>query len=910
MRRTLCRAAALFGLVLGSVALAQPPMAYLPQPRITSAFPCGAKAGSAVDVIVNGTDLDDAEELLFSHPGITAAVIHPPEPKDPKADPKKAPPTMGKRKGPPAAAVKFKVTVAADVPAGQYDVRVANRFGVSNPRAFVVGTLPEVDEIEPNDEALSPDPASALAGGMTVIPGRGGPKAQRIELGTTVNGVIGTPTDVDYTVFAGKAGQRVLASCLASSIDSRARPLVEIYDPTGRRLGLSRNYAGTDALADVTLPSDGDYYVRVSEFAYQQGGPDYFYRLTVGAGPWIDAVFPPVVNAGKPAQLTVFGRNLPGGKLVPGAQVEGRPVESVTVTVSPPTDPAARMKFAYRGRIAPPSGMLDALEFRLPGSNGVPVFFTDAKVCVEKDGGNDKPETAEAIPVPCEVAGRIDVRYDRDYYSFAAKKGDVFTIDLAADRIGGISDLYLRVRDEKNKDLAGELDDDIDSLHPTTFFTRSSDPPAYKFTAPADGKYLILVGSNDANVSFGPRCGYRLRVSVPAPDFRAVVMARGREMPTTLVALAEGEAAFDVFVHRTDGFTGPVTVTAENLPAGVTAKPALVGGGMRWGTLVLSTAAGAKEFTGPISVKCAATIAGKPVVREARPATITWGIPNQQGNNVPMVTRLDQQLVVAVRPDRACFRLAADLAAAKVKTKDKDGKDKEEAVAGPIYVKPGDKLTLPVKVTWQEKEARANPVNLFLEASQPNLQQAPLGTQGGGGNNNPSATIAKDKTEIPMIIDVRSGAAPGTYAVVLRGETQVQYVRDPAMKDKKAPVTTIAFAPPVEVTVLPTTLAKVTVQAPTALKPGGTGELVVKVDRQHDYAGEFKVTVVLPKDVKGVTAKDVTIPAGKDEVKVLLEAAKDAKPGGVPNVVVGVTATVHGKFPITTEAKVNLTVAK
>jgi hypothetical protein len=82
------------------------------------------------------------------------------------------------------------------------------------------------------------------------------------------------------------------------------------------------------------------------------------------------------------------------------------------------------------------------------------------------------------------------------------------------------------------------------------------------------------------------------------------------------------------------------------------------------------------------------------------------------------------------------------------------------------------------------------------------------------------------------------------------------------------------------------------------------------VDRQHDYAGEFKVTVTLPKDAKGVTAKDVTIPAGKDEAKVPVTAAKDTKPGGVQNVVVGVTATVYGKFPVTTETKVNLNVTK
>ena len=70
MRRTLLRAVALVGLLLGSTALAQQPQVLLPQPRIASAFPMGAKAGTTVEIIVNGTDLDDATGLLFSHPGL------------------------------------------------------------------------------------------------------------------------------------------------------------------------------------------------------------------------------------------------------------------------------------------------------------------------------------------------------------------------------------------------------------------------------------------------------------------------------------------------------------------------------------------------------------------------------------------------------------------------------------------------------------------------------------------------------------------------------------------------------------------------------------------------------------------------------------------------------------------------
>jgi hypothetical protein len=896
MRRTLSRAAALAGLVLGSAAIAQPPPNRLPEPRINSVFPCGAQAGTAVEVAVTGTDLDDANGLHFSHPGFTAEVI--PEPQEPKAkEPKKA--RRGQQQGGAPATVRFKVTVAGDVPLGQYDVRVVNRFGVSNPRAFVVGDRPEVEEQEPNDDALPPDPSAAAAGGPAVLPVKNVPRARRVEPGVTVNGVIGSPTDVDYFVFAGKAGQRMVISCLTSSIDSRARPLLELYDAAGRRLGLTRNYKDNDALLDITLPADGDYFVRVSEFAYQQGGPDYFYRLTVGGGPWIDAVHPPVVNPGEPARVTLYGRNLPGGRPVPGLQVDGRPVEELAVTVTPPSD---RGGIAFRGWVPPPVGLQDAFEYRLTGphgaSNAVPVFLTDATVVVEKEG-NDTPETAEPIPVPCEVAGRIDRRGDRDHYSFTAKRGDVFVIEAVAERNGSTADLFLRVKNDKGQDVSPELDDDNDPLHPVTYFSRSGDPPAFRFTAPADGRYLVLVGAHDAGVNHGVRCYYRLRVVPPRPDFRAVVMARSRDLPAAVTARPDGEVAYDVFVNRSDGFAEPVTVAAVDLPPGVTCKPCLVGSRMRWGTLVLSAAAGAKEFTGPITVTCTATIDGREVVREARPASITWGTP--PGQNTPTVTRLDRQLVLAVRPDRSAFRIAADLSAAKVQAKDK----KEEKAGGPIYLKPGDKLTVPLKVTWHAKDARPAPLAVQMEPTQPNPQQAPLTV-----NNNQPVQIAPDKSDGAVTIDVRPNAAPGTYAVALRGETQVPFARDPEQK-QRANVVAAAYAPPFEVTVLPVSLAKLSAQAAGPLKPGSTGELVVRVDRQFDYAGEFQVTVTLPKDAQGVAVKEeVTLPAGKDEVKVPVEVAKDARPGTLNNVVVKAVATVHGKFPVAHETKLNLTIAK
>ena len=99
--------------------------------------------------------------------------------------------------------------------------------------------------------------------------------------------------------------------------------------------------------------------------------------------------------------------------------------------------------------------------------------------------------------------------------------------------------------------------------------------------------------------------------------------------------------------------------------------------------------------------------------------------------------------------------------------------------------------------------------------------------------------------------------------------------------------------------------ADVTVTPPAnnQLKAGTTAELLVKVERQADYAGEFAVKVALPADVKGVTIKDAVVPAGKDEVKIPIEVAADVKDAAV-QLTLTATATVHGKFPGSHEVKV------
>ncbi|HLW65893.1 MAG TPA: PPC domain-containing protein [Gemmataceae bacterium] len=838
-------------------AVAQQNLPTLPQPRLQSVFPSGGKAGATVEVSFTGTDLEDPESLFFSHPGLKAEPIIPPPLPAPKVDPKQPAPKQP-MPAPKPVITKFKVTIAADTPLGMHDVRLVNKWGVSNPRPFVVGDLPEVNEVEPNNDVT---------------------QAQKVELNSVINGVINAPTDVDYFTFAGKKGQRVLLHVAASSIDSRAKPAVEVYDAAGNRLAFGRNYSEYDALADVPLPAEGSYFVRLFEFTHTAGNPDHFYRLTLTTGPWIDAMMPPMLEPGKATPVTIWGRNLPGGQADPAAVVDGRVLEKISVSITAPTDPAAQQKLSFSGHIPPVMSAQDGFEYRLKGpagmSNAYLLQFARAPIVLETEP-NDKPEAAQAINLPCEVAGRIDKRDDRDWYSFTAKKGDTYFIDLFAERLGSPGDFYFTIKpaDPKSNVMA-EMDDNAEQLHPQQFYTRSSDPQPYKFDAPQDGKYLVMVSARDAGTDFGPRNVYRLRITPAKPDYRLIVMPMSPHQPEAAILRSNGEEGFDVFVWRLDGFDAPITLSVDGLPAGVTCAPQQIGSTQKHASLILSTKADAPAVVAAIRVKGTAVYKGETVVREARPATITWQTPPQQ--NIPAITRMDRQLVVAVR-DKAPFRI--------------------EPVTAAITSKPGDKATINLKVTriWPELKA---PIAVQAITVPPGNQ--PL-VPGLVFNNNQPLTIAPDKNDGNAVLQIGANVQPGVYSLVLRGSAPFQFEKAP--KAQKVNTGLVQPSVPITVTIVPTQLGAFTPSmANPNVKIGTSGEIAVKVNRAYGYAGEYKLKLVLPKGVEGITVADAVIPAGKDETKFVVQVGANAKPANVAGILIQTTAQYDAKTPITQEVK-------
>ncbi|HMO36045.1 MAG TPA: hypothetical protein PKA06_08380, partial [Gemmatales bacterium] len=90
------------------------------------------------------------------------------------------------------------------------------------------------------------------------------------------------------------------------------------------------------------------------------------------------------------------------------------------------------------------------------------------------------------------------------------------------ERLGIPVDLYFEIRNEQGGLLA-EFDDHTDVSNYHRFSCRTDDPVA-RFTAPADGKYFLIVSSRDATLRADLRLQYHLAIHEPRPDFRLAVV--------------------------------------------------------------------------------------------------------------------------------------------------------------------------------------------------------------------------------------------------------------------------------------------------------------------------------------------------------------------------------------------------
>jgi len=151
---------------------------------------------------------------------------------------------------------------------GIYPVAAHGQKLLSNSVPFLVDTLPESFEKEPNNTQAT---------------------AQKVKLPIILNGRIDRPGDWDVFSFNGRAGQSIVAEVYARRLDSPLDSVLKLTDRAGKQLAFNDDFedkgAGlethhADSRIMTTLPANGTYYLYIGD-AQQKGGPEYAYRLRI-----------------------------------------------------------------------------------------------------------------------------------------------------------------------------------------------------------------------------------------------------------------------------------------------------------------------------------------------------------------------------------------------------------------------------------------------------------------------------------------------------------------------------------------------------------------------------------------------------------------------------------------------------
>ncbi|MFM8271413.1 MAG: pre-peptidase C-terminal domain-containing protein [Gemmata sp.] len=389
-----------FNLCLSAIVCGAASAAPAAPPAVTHLSPAGAQRGTTVEVAAAGLT-DSGAKVWSSNRHVSVEHV----------------------KG------KLKVAVAKDAAPGVCWLRAHNADGASAPRPFIVGTLPELTENEPNDDFRKPH---ALAGPAVV------------------NGKLDKAGDVDCFAVQLKRGQTLVASLQANSVlRSPVDAILQLVSTDGFVIDENHDYSGLDPQLAYTAPKDGTYVVRLYAFPSTPdssirffGSEAAVYRLTLTTGAFAEAALPLAVKRGLPWRGELTGWNLT------------REASKLTLHASHEDDPFAR---AYSGELA----------------NAVRVRHEPHAV--------DAPGARETLQPPFSATGRIEKRNEEVRFAVQLKKGQALTLQAESRALGLACDPIVRVVDAEGKQIAraepGKLNSD------TTL----------AFTPAADGTYTVAV---------------------------------------------------------------------------------------------------------------------------------------------------------------------------------------------------------------------------------------------------------------------------------------------------------------------------------------------------------------------------------------------------------------------------------
>ncbi len=443
-------------------------------------YPSGGQVGTTVEIEAGGLNINKATKVLFSHEGISAEI----EPIKESAAKKRKRRRLNDQSSPQLAdRVKLRITIAADVPCGMYDLRLQGVSGVSNMLPFEVASYPNFVE---NNRASQRNPNR-----VTSLP-------------AVLCGYV-TPGGVDYFNFEGEKGQTIVATVkarqmvpyIADAVPGWFQPVLKIVDSEGREVAYSDDYHhNVDPVIITTLPKNDNYTVIIHDAIYR-GREDFNYRIHLGVIPFVTGRYPAYGTVGKSVKQQLEGVNL--GATTAKIKVKKAGYNSLTFTNS--------------------IGTSDAVSFyALP--KGVKHIQT--------------PKEGAVLNVESAISDSLTSAAKVKRYTINAQMREPIIVELIGRRNGSRIDAVMRLKDCYGKVVA-KKDDTEDPLQGMMTFHAD---PVLKYT-PKRSEVLILE-VEDLYQGYGKDYHYLLWRHRQMPTFNAFVA------PANITVPAGGTATFRV----------------------------------------------------------------------------------------------------------------------------------------------------------------------------------------------------------------------------------------------------------------------------------------------------------------------------------------------------------------------------
>ena len=510
-------------------------------PTVNYISPTGLQQGATGTFLVEGTGLTGATAIVFSEPGLKGTVLEVGEVPESRLALETKVAVVAKPYFQDPVKMQAKVEIAAEkwVATGTHQFRIIASDGSSTPGNLMVGSFPEIEEREPNDEAAH---------------------AQQVALPTTVNGVILKAGDEDQFRFRATSGKDVVLLVNGPDVGSSLNPVIDLFDSEGRQV--ASNSREHDRLTlGYRAPASGWYTVRVSD--YLKGGSlRHFYRLTLGEFPFLKGRYPLGLQAGTARQFQIWGLNL-------GDTVAAVP-EPFGLMAGKTLDVGAISATTRNGDTA----------------NLLPVAIGPYKE-VEEAGSNHSVQSAQELGFPVTVNGRILLDSSGhalpDFYRFTAKKGQKLILETTANRLGSPLDSVVEVLDA-NRNLVPRLTARPVWKTQITLFDRESKSPGLRLAQTTDLElhdYMVagndlmrvvkLTNGPDEDVIFENFGGQRLGMEDTTPEAHALddFIYKVQLHPPGAQFPPNGMPVFRFYMHNDDGGPGygkdsRVTFTAPN----------------------------------------------------------------------------------------------------------------------------------------------------------------------------------------------------------------------------------------------------------------------------------------------------------------------------------------------------------